>query len=714
MDGLTAALAALAGQMQAINSRLDRIETKDESRQRFDDELYRAQFAPHEERTTRWGGVSDAQMAADEQLMEDHPHPDNPDVDLMRNFYSTVFNVFIPDYPAPLDSVLDGRITQLDGLFQSYCHDSGEAYDLDTNFLSKGTVSRFVAAAGIALEACRPAGPPSSFYPRVVREALAGPPRHVRDALRPSTAPAPTSRTPPKVARAILDGAPLPPLAAFTAVAPAPADGPPPTAPPPRSPGSRPTRLGLRPVERAGPVPYDWVTVGGNGPRKKKQSFAAAVAAPPAYRPVSRAPVQVQTQLQGVATSANPRLTLAVDADTRRHLMGATEAEIRALWKQRFGKNVPPAYKTKASVVEAYLLGKPSSTAPRAPAPPQLLNSEWTVTRNGKYVNADRVTLPRADVIVRDLQRALDAAGCTDLTLLGGRWSSNEMVVSANFVLVFGGRPDPAEVMRHADILSAPFGIGAYLVPKFGFSRIRLFNVPVHPGNDTPEDLMYELERNPGLQDLRFIDKPRWMFKEERRRADRDQVIFTIFDPRNVDTPKIVKRAPYMFGVRCRGARFDSRPMLRQCDRCHRLGHSVERCPRPSSLIKCRHCGGGHLTEDHVDRCRTKASHKARGGCDCPRFCINCKDAGKPEKGHRANDDKCPLRTMYRTPFSPEYAPAADDARLADARLADAWMASPSPPPAVASGSGARIDDSPLASPAPAGTSVLPLDLPNA
>jgi hypothetical protein len=164
--------------------------------------------------------------------------------------------------------------------------------------------------------------------------------------------------------------------------------------------------------------------------------------------------------------------------------------------------------------------------------------------------------------------------------------------------------------------------------------------------------------------------------------------------------------------------------MLRQCDRCHRLGHSVERCPRSLSLIKCRHCGGGHLTEDRADRCHTKASHKAQGGCDCPRFCINCKDAGKPEKGHRANDNKCPLRALYRTPFSPENEPATgvsdgdpssgDDARLGDARLADTWMASPSPPPALASGSGMRIDDSPLASPAPAGTSALPLDLPNA
>jgi hypothetical protein len=386
--------------------------------------------------------------------------------------------------------------------------------------------------------------------------------------------------------------------------------------------------------------------------------------------------------------------------------------ELKALWKQRFGTTVPKAYTSKSAVVEAYLLGKPASTAARPANPPQLRNAEWTVTRGGKYTNAERVNLPRPELIVNDIRRRLSDAGDNTLNILGGRWSTNEMSLSANFIIIFGGRPDPAEVMRFADVLSAPFGIGSYLVPKAGFSRIRLFNVPVFSEHDSTEDLYQELIRNPGLADLKFIDKPRWMFGPDRRRPHADQVIFTIFDPRNTDTPKVLKPMPYMFGVRCRAARFDSRPMLRQCNRCHRLGHSTERCPRPASFIRCRLCGSNHKSTDHDEQCRTKASHRARSRCDCPPKCYNCKDAGKPETGHRAYDHACPLRAMYRLPFThdeePETGLTADES---GADGSDHRMFSPDVTPAPAAVARARIDDTPLASPAPvAGNSALPHD----
>jgi hypothetical protein len=431
---------------------------------------------------------------------------------------------------------------------------------------------------------------------------------------------------------------------------------------------------GLRPPERANPVGYEWVPVG------NKKSFANAARdapLPPLGRP-NRPTSTHHTTPQTTTTPHNPPV-LSVDADTRRHLMQATESEVKALWKQRFGKPIPATYKSQSAVVEAYLLGYPkSNNQPRNRNPVQLRNAEWTVTRGGAYANAARVNLPNPALIVRDIQRRISEAslGEPPINLLGGRWSSNMMAQSANFVLIFAGHPDPTDVMRHADILAAPFGSGSFLIPKAGFSRIRLFGVPVYDEHDSTDHLIDELTRNPDLKGLNFIEKPRWFFRERRR--DQEQVVFTIFDPQNEITPKILRTAPFMFGKRCRARKFDSRPMLRQCDRCHKLGHSLERCPRPDSLIRCRICGNGHATEDHDLRCLTKMSHKTRG-CDCPPKCFNCKDAGKSATGHNAYDPQCPLRLQYRTPF---VAPFGDE-------LDDTDMMAP-PAPAVSS---ARIDD---------------------
>jgi hypothetical protein len=163
-----------------------------------------------------------------------------------------------------------------------------------------------------------------------------------------------------------------------------------------------------------------------------------------------------------------------------------------------------------------------------------------------------------------------------------------------------------------------------------------------------------------------------------------------------------------MFGSWCRAARFDLRPMLRQCGRCHKLGHSTERCPRPESFVRCRLCGGGHQTNDHDDRCRTKSSHTACGSCSCPPWCYNCKDAGKLEKGHRAYDLACPLRAAYRTTFAPDTEPEmgtfGGESSGDDAQMASPALVQHSLPPAGSPSRGlfARIDNPPLALPASA------------
>jgi hypothetical protein len=243
------------------------------------------------------------------------------------------------------------------------------------------------------------------------------------------------------------------------------------------------------------------------------------------------------------------------------------------------------------------------------------------------------------------------------LSLLGGRWSSNTLSASSNFVLIFAGQPDPSLVVAHERILTGPFGIGAELVPKAGFSCLRIFGVPVLENAYDPSDLQDEIMRNPECKGLSFIQPPRWFFKDHHGRSH-DSILVTIFDPSNKFTPALLRRPLWMFGVQCKARRFDSRPVLRQCDKCHKLGHSVDRCTRRDPLfVRCERCGGGHATENHEVRCPNRAIHKTTGACDCPPICGNCKDAKKKTfKGHSSFDVLCPLRKLYRDPnFHSEY-----------------------------------------------------------
>ncbi|KAI0285199.1 hypothetical protein BC826DRAFT_1109376 [Russula brevipes] len=455
------------------------------------------------------------------------------------------------------------------------------------------------------------------------------------------TAPAPRTygRAPTRLRAAPPPSLPLTGHGPASQPAPISTDGEP--TPVPR-PAPRPNQPALRPPDRLPGAPlgsmgltvgkgkYSWVDVARNGRRKPTPSPAA----PQGPRPTPSPPAP---------TTRKPPTPPAVDADARQRLMDASVDEIKALWKQRFGSSVPTAYKSKISVVEAYLLGKPKPSPSTHPSgsrpttrPVQLRNAEWTVIKGPRYKPDPDKSLPHSHTIVVDIQRALESRGNRNLKdearlqLLGGRWSSNTMSASSNFVLVFAGQPDPSLVVAHEAILTEPFGIGAELVPKARFSCVRVFDVPILSNAYEPEDLQAEVLRNPHLKGMTFIQPPRWFFKAHGDRQ-KDSILLTIFNPSNKFTPLLARRPIWMFGSQCKARRFDSRPVLRQCVRCHKLGHSEDRCTRRDPrFLRCRKCSGGHPTADHELRCPTRALHKS-SVCDV----------------------HCPLRKMYRDPNAP-------------------------------------------------------------
>jgi hypothetical protein len=59
--------------------------------------------------------------------------------------------------------------------------------------------------------------------------------------------------------------------------------------------------------------------------------------------------------------------------------------------------------------------------------------------------------------------------------------------------------------VQHEAILTRHFGIGAALVPKAGFSCVRIFGVPILSNAYQPDDLQTEVLRHPHLKGMTFI-----------------------------------------------------------------------------------------------------------------------------------------------------------------------------------------------------------------
>ena len=102
-----------------------------------------------------------------------------------------------------------------------------------------------------------------------------------------------------------------------------------------------------------------------------------------------------------------------------------------------------------------------------------------------------------------------------------------------------------------------------------------------------------------------------------------------------------------MFGAPCVAKVFNSLPLIRQCLRCHKLGHSIEKCNLSANIVICPICGGRHASNVHAGKCLTANLHTDLN-CHCPLKCINCVSARLPGKGHLARDLSCPLRKKFQ------------------------------------------------------------------
>ena len=384
------------------------------------------------------------------------------------------------------------------------------------------------------------------------------------------------------------------------------------------------------------------------GKGNKPLSFAAAAAAPRRAAPVTTAPLH------------------PIDL-TNAQLQVMTRDQLLLAYETRFGTKVTSRDASKQSLINAYkglraqqaalrafsaaaAPPKPAPSKPNPPKPRPVSTTEFTITRDPTVA---AISGPQGDAagIVRSLQTSLLQAipGVTPpFKLLGGRWSS---ALSSNFVLTFAGNPNNDDIKRYSAILCRPFGPGSTILPQRGYTRISINFVPIlldedgnRPSTDT---LLSEIMSNAVFNGVVCVSPPKWLRLFFADGQTHSSVVLAILDPDGSILPRITRNPVYMFGATCEAKLFNSLPLIRQCDTCHRLGHSTQRCRLPKGVVICALCGGRHASNLHGILCKTKSNH-TNMDCNCPPSCINCRSAKLPSAGHVARDLTCPLRKKYR------------------------------------------------------------------
>jgi len=327
--------------------------------------------------------------------------------------------------------------------------------------------------------------------------------------------------------------------------------------------------------------------------RNKPRSFAAAVAGSPqlSHNPL---PITITDQICDL-TDAQLQ-SLSCD-----RLIEAYEVRFNCQVTSRSASKVALIAAYKRDLAKLPSVSIPATNPPKAnPTRPHarpLVTMEFTVTC--------ALQGPQRDVaaIVRSLQTSICqayAGSNPSVTLLSGRWSSQ---LSSNFVLTFAGQLSIDEIFRLRGTLLSPFQPGASLVPQRGFTRIILHSIPVVRTNGvipSSEELTAELGVNPVCQNLRIVSPPKWIRTSIEPEKHHSSVLFSIIDESGAALAQILQDPPFLYGAQSVAEWFNSLPLARQCDRCHRLGHSVERCWFSKSSIICPLCGGPHAAKDHT------------------------------------------------------------------------------------------------------------------
>jgi len=112
-----------------------------------------------------------------------------------------------------------------------------------------------------------------------------------------------------------------------------------------------------------------------------------------------------------------------------------------------------------------------------------------------------------------------------------------------------------------------------------------------------------------------------------------------------------MRNPPLLFGncTTC-PRKYESCPLISQCDCCWQLGHVSSCCLCPKDMLICLLCAGQHAKDEHHKKCQAVSKH-TEVYCTCPLVCINCRWAHKLAQGHTALSLFCPLWEKFHSPI---------------------------------------------------------------
>lgn len=170
----------------------------------------------------------------------------------------------------------------------------------------------------------------------------------------------------------------------------------------------------------------------------------------------------------------------------------------------------------------------------------------------------------------------------------------------------------------------------------------------------SPETLLDEFKHsNPDFADLVFMQQPSWVKVPSTITTEKLSISFAFEDADGSRLNKLLKAPLFMFANRVQARRWNSKPLLRCCLKCHDYEHDGNRCNKKAH---CLHCGGAHPTESHRAKCSLCHPKPGQGiptptddPCPHPKRCRAC-DPKDGLEGHAFNDPTCPKKAQYRVP----------------------------------------------------------------
>ena len=234
------------------------------------------------------------------------------------------------------------------------------------------------------------------------------------------------------------------------------------------------------------------------------------------------------------------------------------------------------------------------------------------------------------------------------LTLLHGAWAPGNKSI---FSLTFAGNVTLQTVRAYTALFLEKFDHEHIFHPgNNAMKKIALFDIPIkrdnHGNAQTRRELFEELSRGGSLAGLHLYDGPTWT-PNSTNDPDATTGVIHIFvhDPSGSCLGKFFNKPTFMYNKRIPSQiAIPPKPFI-QCARCHRLGHEVSKCNRPSNARICHHCGSDkHDSNQHKYQCKQEHSGPT---CDCPPRCFLCRNARKSPAqftGHTSLDSSCPLR----------------------------------------------------------------------